>query len=108
MEIYKLKNTKYSYKLIIEWDIRKQLKGRSVIVECEHGNRFQVGWSVVYLTTIFSVTRLHSRLGGVVVSVLVTGRCGFELGQDDEFLRTIKIRSTPSSRMGSKTGGAIS
>jgi hypothetical protein len=41
------------------------------------------------------------RLGGVVVSVLVTGPkgYGFEHGQVDGFLRAIKIRSTPSSRM---------
>jgi hypothetical protein len=46
------------------------------------------------------------RLGDVVVSVLTTGPkvCGFEPGQDDGFLRAIKIRSTPSSRMGSKVG----
>jgi hypothetical protein len=39
-----------------------------------------------------------SRLGGVVVSVLVTGPTGhgFEAGQSDRFLRAIKIRSTPS------------
>jgi hypothetical protein len=39
-------------------------------------------------------------------SVLVTGPkgCEFEPGQDDGFLRAIKIRSTPSSRMGSKAG----
>jgi hypothetical protein len=30
--------------------------------------------------------------------------CGFKLGQGDGFLRAIKIRSTPSSRMGSKAG----
>jgi hypothetical protein len=34
-----------------------------------------------------------SRLGGVVVSVLVTG---LKPGRGDEFLRAIKIRSTPS------------
>jgi hypothetical protein len=34
------------------------------------------------------------RLGGVVVSVLATG--GFESGQGDGFLTTIKIRITPS------------
>jgi hypothetical protein len=47
-----------------------------------------------------------SRIGGVVVSVLATGLkdCGFEPGQGDGFLRAIKIRSTPSSRMGSKAG----
>jgi hypothetical protein len=41
------------------------------------------------------------RLGGVVVSVLATGSkvYGFEPGQGDGFLRAIKIRSTPSSRM---------
>jgi hypothetical protein len=44
----------------------------------------------------------NSRLGGVVVSVLATGpkSRGFETGQDDGFLRAIKIRITPSSRMG--------
>jgi hypothetical protein len=47
-----------------------------------------------------------SRLGDVVVSVLATGPkgCRFKPGQGDEFLRVIKIRSTPSSRMGSKAG----
>jgi hypothetical protein len=37
-------------------------------------------------------------LGGVVVSVLVTGPKGrgFDPGQGDGFLRAIKIRSTPS------------
>jgi hypothetical protein len=46
------------------------------------------------------------RFGGVVVSVLATGPRGrgFEPGQGDGFLRAIKIRSTPSSRMGSKAG----
>jgi hypothetical protein len=45
-------------------------------------------------------------LGDVVVSVLATepkGR-GFISGQGDGFLRAIKIRSTPSSRIGSKAG----
>jgi hypothetical protein len=39
-----------------------------------------------------------SRLGGVVVSVLSTGPKyrRLEFGQGDGFLRTIKIRSTPS------------
>jgi hypothetical protein len=39
-----------------------------------------------------------SRLGGVVFSVLATGPKGrgFEAGQGDGFLRTIKIRSTSS------------
>jgi hypothetical protein len=51
----------------------------------------------------FSLRR-SSRPGGVVVSVLAIERkvCGFEPGQDDGFLRTIKACSTPSSRMGSK------
>jgi hypothetical protein len=46
------------------------------------------------------------RLGGVVVSVLATGPkgCEFEPGQGDGFLRAVKIRSTPSCRMGSKSG----
>jgi hypothetical protein len=41
-----------------------------------------------------------------VISVLATGPkgCEFEPGQGDGFLRAIKIRSTPSSRMGSKVG----
>jgi hypothetical protein len=41
-----------------------------------------------------------------VVSVLATGPKGrgFEPGQGDGFLRAIKIRSTPSSQMGSKAG----
>jgi hypothetical protein len=48
----------------------------------------------------------ESRLGGVVLSVLATGSkgCGFEPSQGDVFLRAIKIRSTPTSRMGSKAG----
>jgi hypothetical protein len=39
-----------------------------------------------------------SRLGGVVVSVLATGSkgCRFKHGRGDEYLRAIKIRSTPS------------
>jgi hypothetical protein len=45
-------------------------------------------------------------LVALVVSVLATEHkgCGFEPGQGDGFLKTIKIRSTPSSRMGSKAG----
>jgi hypothetical protein len=48
------------------------------------------------------------RLGGVVVSVLATGPkgCGFKPGQGDGFLRVIKIRSTPSSWMGSRVGSS--
>jgi hypothetical protein len=51
-------------------------------------------------------TTLHSRLGGVVVSVLATGpkSWGFEPGQGDGYFKGDKIRSTPSSRMGSKAG----
>jgi hypothetical protein len=50
---------------------------------------------------LLSICRLF-----VVVSVLATGPkgCGFEPGQGNGFLRAIKIRSTPSSRMGSKPG----
>jgi hypothetical protein len=50
------------------------------------------------------------RLGGVVVSVPATRPKvrGFEPGQRDGFLRAIKIRSRPSSRMGSKAGGRMS
>jgi hypothetical protein len=50
---------------------------------------------------------LRSRLGGVVASVLATRPKlrRFKPGQGDEFLRAIKIRSTPYSRMGSNAGG---
>jgi hypothetical protein len=53
---------------------------------------------------------IESRRGGVVVTVLATGPkgCEFEPGQGNRFLRAIKIRSTPSFRMGSKAGGPIS
>jgi hypothetical protein len=49
---------------------------------------------------------LCRRFGGVVFSVLASGPkgCGFEPGQGDGFLRAIQIRSTLSSRMGSKAG----
>jgi hypothetical protein len=49
----------------------------------------------------------NSRLGAVVVSVLATVPKGrdFKPDQSDGFLKTIQIRSTPSSRMGSKAGG---
>jgi hypothetical protein len=50
------------------------------------------------------------RLGDVLVSVLAKGpTCGgFEHGQGDGLLRAMKIRSTPSSTMGSKDGGPMS
>jgi hypothetical protein len=41
-------------------------------------------------------------LGGIVVSVLATGPKGCSSGLGNGFLRAIKIRSTPSSQMGSK------
>jgi hypothetical protein len=52
------------------------------------------------------LTYLSGRLSCVVVSVLATEfkGCSFDPGQGDGFLRVIKIRSTPSSRMGSKAG----
>jgi hypothetical protein len=58
------------------------------------------------LTPLKQIFPSDSRLGGVVVSMLATGpkACGFERGQEDGFLKEIKIRSTPSSRMGSKAG----
>jgi hypothetical protein len=54
------------------------------------------------------IKAIKSRLGDVVVGVLATGPkgCGFEPGQGDGFLRAIKIRSTPSSRMGNKAGSS--
>jgi hypothetical protein len=65
---------------------------------CFHGGLHVTSWSLICGTL--------RRLGGVVVSVLATRPkgCGFEPGQGDGFLRAIKIRSTPSSRMGSKAG----
>jgi hypothetical protein len=62
------------------------------------------------IRVIISVRASENRLGGVVISVLATGckRCWFEPGQGDGFLREIKIRSTPFSRMGSKAGRPIS
>jgi hypothetical protein len=58
-----------------------------------------------YLT----VSQDSRRLGGVLVSMRATGPKGrvFEPGQGDGFLRPIKFRSTPSSRLGSKDGGPI-
>jgi hypothetical protein len=46
------------------------------------------------------------RLGGVVVSVLATGSkgCGFKTRPKRWIFKGDKIRSTPSSRMGSKAG----
>jgi hypothetical protein len=48
-----------------------------------------------------SITPFVSRLGGVVVSVFAIGSKVLRVRMDG-FLRAIKIRSTPSSRMGSK------
>jgi hypothetical protein len=64
-------------------------------------------WQSVYQAAErYRFTLATSRLSGEVVSVLATGPKGreFEPGQSDGFLRTIKIRSTPSSRMGIKAG----
>jgi hypothetical protein len=60
----------------------------------------------VLLFKIIKVRCLLSRLSGVVVSMLATEPkgSGFEPGQGDGFLRAIKIRNTPSSRMASKVG----
>jgi hypothetical protein len=56
--------------------------------------------------SLCAIPPCNSRLGGVAVSVLATGPkcCGFEPGQGNGFLRAIKIRSTPSSRVGSTVG----
>jgi hypothetical protein len=64
----------------------------------------RLGYIVIRRTVRSRVT--SGRLVGVVVSVLDTGPkgYGFEPGQGDGFLRAIKIRSTPSSWMGSKAG----
>jgi hypothetical protein len=52
----------------------------------------------VIIDGLFITNLLLGRLGGVVVSVLVTGPKGrgFKTGRGDGFLRAIKIRSTPS------------
>jgi hypothetical protein len=62
----------------------------------------------VYATFI-SITSARCHLGGVAVSVLATAPkgCGLERCQGDGFLKAIKIRSTPSFRMGSKVGGLM-
>jgi hypothetical protein len=81
----------------------------------EPGNSLHKMQAYVSVYLISEVTQLIviklcnmalSILGGVVVSVLVTGPkdCGFEPGQGEGFLRAIKIRRTRSSRMGSKAG----
>jgi hypothetical protein len=62
-------------------------------------------WPWMFCGICVSVSFCHL-LSGVVVSVLSTGPTsrGFKSGRGDEFLRAIKILSTPSSRMGSKAG----
>jgi hypothetical protein len=52
------------------------------------------------------VSSSHRHLGGVVVSVLATGPkgCGFKTRSRRWIFKGDKIRSTPSSRMGSKAG----
>jgi hypothetical protein len=49
-------------------------------------------------------------LGGTVVSVIAIEPKvrGFKPGRGNGYLRAIKIRSTPSSRRGSKAGGPMS
>jgi hypothetical protein len=74
------------------------MKNISTIHDCKY-----ISFILYFLTTentvFFLFTLDFSRLGGVVVSVL-----GSKPAQGDGFLRAIKIRSTPSSRMGSKAG----
>jgi hypothetical protein len=61
---------------------------------------------VTFLNTLFSIKAMGRHLDGVVVSVLATGPKGrgFKPGQSNGFLSVIKIRTTPSSWMGSKAG----
>jgi hypothetical protein len=60
----------------------------------------------IYIYVYVYIYIYMSCLGGVVVSVLANGPkgCSFEPGQGNGFLRAIKIRSKPFSRMGSKAG----
>jgi hypothetical protein len=60
-----------------------------------------------YSLVVYFMTLSKSPL---LCSVLATGPegRGFELRQDDVILRAIKIRSTPSCRMGSKAGVPMS
>jgi hypothetical protein len=67
-------------------------------------NNVVIAWGIgseVSTTRILVTVYNSSRLGGLVVSMLVAGS---KPGKGDGFLRVIKIRSTPSSRMGSKAG----
>jgi hypothetical protein len=62
----------------------------------ETGESFSLGF--LSKRNIPAFIAFHSRLGGVVVRVLATGRKGrgFKPSRVDGLLRTIKIRSTPS------------
>jgi hypothetical protein len=88
-----------------------------VVRYCQrHLSRYLIerGWVVVmeadWCNTVCARSaqcyRPERRLGGVVVSVLATRPKGYGLepGQGNGYLWAIKIRSTPSSRMGSKAG----
>jgi hypothetical protein len=84
LEILKLSWTRNAESLFIELCNFVQSRGISVMTNCH--------------------------LGVVVVSVLATGpkNRGFKPGRGDGFIRAIKIRSTPSSRMENKGGGPMS
>jgi hypothetical protein len=70
----------------------------------------QSGWPASWPRYELESSRVRSRLGGVVVSVIATGPKVdvFETDQGDGFLRAIKNSNTPSSRMGNKAGGPMS
>jgi hypothetical protein len=74
---------------------------------------------LLFMTSLGSITKREHRckidneaknnfcrFGDVVVSVLATGLkgCGFKTRPRRWILRAIKVRSSPSSRMGSKAG----
>jgi hypothetical protein len=61
-------------------------------------NTQQTGKQRLYISRTAIFYEVHSHLSGVMVSVLATGPNvhRFKASQGDEFLRAIKIHSTPS------------
>jgi hypothetical protein len=77
-----------------------------------HARNYETSVNVELLLfyAVVKANALLCRLGGVVGSVLANGPKGrrFKPGRGDGFVRVIKISSTPSSGMGSKSGGPMS
>jgi hypothetical protein len=98
-EIEAIERMDFIYKIMLHYYIISHISRYLYYVVYYIGSR---GSSV----SIVSDYGLDGHLGVLVVSVLATGPkgCGFEPGQGNGFLRVIKIRSTPSSRMGSRAG----